>query len=154
MWFVSWDAILKHVFSLYLSTESYFHFWAHIIFIAACTIFVFMKYFTTFCELLLNRLINLTSVSITLSAECFSAIFKNITHALYKQKRPCKVGWNVYMGKIVPPKRDPGFLNVGSLVGGIIHLHIADFDFSIELFYKVRSRLTEPLTLPGCCFSK
>ena len=61
-----------------------------------------MKYFTDFCELLLNQLTNLTSVSITFSVEYFSAIFKNNTHALCKQSRPCKEGWNVYMRKKRP----------------------------------------------------
>ena len=98
---------------------------------------------------MLNQFINLSSAFITLFAECFSAICKNIAHALYKQKRPCKAGRDVYMGKNVPPKRDPGFMRVGSLLGGIIYFHITDFDFSIEFFYKVRSRLTEALTLPG-----
>ena len=111
------------------ATESYFHFWVHIIFIAACTIFVFMNYFIIFYELLFNQLINLTSVFITLFVECFSAFFKNITHALYKQKRPCKAGWNAYMGKNVPPKRDPGFIKVGSLLGGRIYFHINRFWF-------------------------
>ena len=55
--------------------------------------------FTIFCELLLNQPIDLTSVSITLFDEYFSAIFKNITYALYKQNRPWRDGWNVYMKK-------------------------------------------------------
>ena len=61
---------------------------------------------------MLNQLIHLTSVFITFLAECLSAIFKNIAHALHKQKRPCKTGRNVYVGKNTPPKRDPGFMKV------------------------------------------
>ena len=33
--------------------------------------------------------------------------------------------------KIVPPKRGPGFIKVGSLLGGRIYFHKTDFDFSI-----------------------
>ena len=44
------------------------------------------------------------SVFITLFVECFSAIFKNVTHVLYEQKLPCKVGQNIYMGKKSPTK--------------------------------------------------
>ena len=57
--------------------------------------------------LLLNvcqQLINLISVFITLFFKCFTAIFKKIKHALYKQKRPCKAGRNVYKGKERPAK--------------------------------------------------
>ena len=119
---------IKNAFFLFIfATESYFHFWADITFIAACTIFVFLNYFTIFYELLVNQLINLTSVFITLFAEYFSAFFKNITHALYEQKRPCKAGWNVYMGKNLPPKRDPGFMKVGSLLGGRTYFHTNRF---------------------------
>ena len=56
------------------------------------------------------------------------------------------------MGKNVPPKRDPGFMKVGSLLGRRIYFY-TDFDFSVEFFYKVRSRLTEARTLPECFFS-
>ena len=34
-----------HFFPFIFATKSSFHFWAHIIFIAACNIFVFMNYF-------------------------------------------------------------------------------------------------------------
>ena len=88
-----------------------------------------MKHFTIFCELLLNQLINLLSVSITLFVECFSTIFINITYVLCKWKCPCKAGWNVYMGKNVPPLRDPGFMNVRSLLSGRIYFHINRFWF-------------------------
>ena len=84
-----------------------------------------MKHFTIFCELLLNQLINLLSVSITLFVECFSTIFINITYVLCKWK----AGWNVYMGKNVPPLRDPGFMNVRSLLSGRIYFHINRFWF-------------------------
>ena len=73
---------------------------------------------------MLNQLINLGSVFITLFVECFLAICKNITYALYKQKLPCKAGRDVYMGKNVSPKRDSSFMNVGSLLGGITYFHI------------------------------
>ena len=59
---------------------------------------------------------------------------------------------NVYMGKNVPPKRDPGFMKVGSLLSGRIYFHINRLWFSIEFVYKVRSRLTETLTLQGSFF--
>ena len=95
------------------ATESYFHFWAHIIFITAWTIFVFINYFTIFYELILNQVVNLTSFFISLFVEYFFAFFKNITHALYKQKRPCKAGWNVYMGKKRPTKARSRFYESG-----------------------------------------
>ena len=140
MWFLNWDVIyLKSTpsktrfFRFIFTTESYFHFLARIVFIAKWTIFVFMKYFTIFHELLLNQLVNLTSVSITLFVKCFSVIFKNITHALHKQNHPCKAGWNVYMGKNVPPKRNPGLMNVESLLGGRIYFHINRFWFFFRI---------------------
>ena len=127
---LSQSAPLKtRLFPFIFATEIYFHFWAHIIFIAACTIFMFMIYFIIFYELLLNHLINLASVFITLFVEYFSAFFKNITYAFYKQKRPCKAGWNVYKGRNVPPKRDLGFMKMGSLLGGWIYFHINRFWF-------------------------
>ena len=78
---------------------------------------------------MLNQLIHLTSVFVKLFVEGFSVIFKNITHSLYKQKRPYKAGRTVYMGKNVPPKWDPGFMKVGSLLGGRIYFHINRFWF-------------------------
>ena len=93
------------------------------------SLFVFIKYFTIFYDLLLNQIINLTSVFNTLFLECFCAIFKNITQVLYKQNRPCKAGWNVYMGKNAPTNWCPGFMNVGYLLGGIIYFHINRFWF-------------------------
>ena len=57
---------------------------------------------------MLNHLVNLISV-FTLFVECFSGIFENITHALYKQKPPCKAGRNVYMGKKLPTKAKSRF---------------------------------------------
>ena len=79
---------------------------------------------------------------------CFPSNFfvtslKNIAHALYEEKHPCKAGPNVYMEKNVPPKWDPGIRKEGSLIGGMIYFHITDFDL----------RLTEALTLPGQFFS-
>ena len=123
-------------FSLYLCYRKYFYFWANIVFIAAGTIFVFMKYFIIFYGLLLNQLIYLTSVSITLFVECFSAIFENIAHVLCKQKRPCKAGWNVNIGKKVRPKQDPGLMNLRSLLGGRIYFHINRF-WACGCFYQI-----------------
>ena len=70
------------------------------------------------------------------------------------KKRPCKAGENAYCEENVPPKRNLGFMKVGSLLVGIIYFQINRFDFSIEFFQKMRSRLTEALTLPGYFFSK
>ena len=54
LWFVSWDVIHHKrtpsetlFFPFIFATGSSFHFWAHIIFIAASNIFVFMNYFLT-----------------------------------------------------------------------------------------------------------
>ena len=58
----------------------------------------------------------MTSAFITLFVESFSAIFKNITYALCKQKRPCKVGRNVPMGKKRPTKAKSRFYESGSPV--------------------------------------
>ena len=44
-------------------------------------------------------------------------------HELYKQKRHCKGGRNFYKGENIPPKRDPGFTKVRSLLDGTIHFH-------------------------------
>ena len=62
---------------------------------------------------LLNQIINLTFVFTTLFAKCFSAFFKNIAHPLYEQKRSCKAGWNVYMGKKRPTKARSRFYESG-----------------------------------------
>ena len=66
---------------------------------------------------------------------------------------PAKQDETFTQEKNVPPKRDPGFMNVGSLLGGIIYFHIKNFDFSIEFLNKVTCRLTEALALPGRFFS-
>ena len=108
LWFVSWHVIYhksipsKMFFSFIFATGRYFHFWVYIVFnmhqfFLACPIFVSMNY-------LLNSLFPLISVLITLFIECFFAIFKNITQAIYKQKRLCKVGRHVCMGKKLPTK--------------------------------------------------
>ena len=60
------------------------------------------------------------SLLFLLRFECFSEIFKNITHVLYEEKRPCKAGRNVYMREKRPSK-------VGSLLGEIIYFHINRF---------------------------
>ena len=62
---------------------------------------------------MLNQPINLISVFTTLFAECFSAIFKNITRALYREKRPSRVGRDVYMGKKLPTKVRSRFYESG-----------------------------------------
>ena len=92
-------------------------------------LFKYLNIEIVFCELSLNKLINLTSVSSRLFCKCFSAIFKNTIHALYKQKYPYKAAWNVYMAKNAPPKRDHGFMTVGSLLGGRIYFHVDRFWF-------------------------
>ena len=76
-----------------------------------------------------QQLINLTDVLITLFVECFPAIFKNITHALYKKNFPAKRDELFILEKNVPPKRNLGFMKVGSLVGGRINFHINRFRF-------------------------
>ena len=53
-------------------------------------------------------------------------------------------------GKNVPPKRDRGFMKVGSL---LIYFHINGTYILVESFYEVRSRLTEALILPVCFLS-
>ena len=70
--------------------------------VAADTIFVFRNHFL---QNIGQQLLNLTSAIIMLFVECFSAIFKNIAHALDKQKRPCKAGQSVYIGKKLSTKR-------------------------------------------------
>ena len=63
--------------------------------------------------MILNQLINLTSVCIALFVECFSVVFRNITQALFKQKRPCNAGLNVYVGKKHPTKVRSWFYESG-----------------------------------------
>ena len=70
--------------------------------VAANTIFVFKNHFL---QNIGQQLINLTSAIIMLFAECFSAVFRNIAHALDKQKRSCKAGQSVYIGKKLSTKR-------------------------------------------------
>ena len=65
------------------ATGRYFHFWAHIIFFVACTVFVCMNYFQLNIA---KQLINLTSEFIIHFIECSCTIFENISHLLYKQK--------------------------------------------------------------------
>ena len=68
------------------------------------------------------------------------------------QNVPAKREETFIWEKNVLPKRDPGFMKVGSLLGEIIHFHTNRFWFSIEFFYKVRSHLTEALNLLACFF--
>ena len=130
MWFVRWDLIYHksvpsntRFFPFIFATENYFHFWVHIIFIAACTIFVFMNYFTIFYELLLNQLINLTSFLLCFSLNVFPHSLK-ISHMHFISKNiPAKRNETFIWINNVPPKRDPGFMKVGSLLGGRIYFH-------------------------------
>ena len=96
----------------------------------------------------------LTSIFITLFGECFSAFFKNITHAFYKQKCPCRKRDETFIWEKTSHQSEIPVLWKWNpcYVGEFIFIS-TDFDFSIEFFYKVRSRLTEALTLPGCFFS-
>ena len=121
-----------HVFPFISATGSYFHFWTHnTVFStcsAACPIFVSMNYF------LLNigqKLINLTSVFITLLVKCFSTVFKNInSNILFITKNvPANRDEMFIWEKNVPRKRDPGFMKVGSLIDGRIFFHINRFWF-------------------------
>ena len=118
---------LKHVFPFISTTGSYFHFWILItVFstcVAACPIFVFYELFFNFYLILA---INLTSVFITLFAKCFSAVFKNINLNMLSVN---KVGRNAYNGENVLPKRDVGFMKVGSLIDRRIYFHVNWFWF-------------------------
>ena len=80
-------------FSFISAAGRIFHFWVHIIFNVHCSVHHFSCY-----ELFYSSLIWILFL-FTLFVECFSTILKNITHALYKQKRSCKAGRNVYMRK-------------------------------------------------------
>ena len=51
--------------------------------------------------------------------KCLSIIFKNITHALYKQRRPYKAGGNVYMGEKRPTKAISRFYERGKPVSRV-----------------------------------
>ena len=64
--------------------------------------------------------------------QCFFVIcnlFKSITHAFYKQKPPCKVRRNVYMGKKVPIKARSQFYASGIPVMWEVCFHINRFWF-------------------------
>lgn len=52
-----------------------------------------------FFEILLNSSLFRVLYLLRFSSNVFFAISRNITHALYEQKRPCKVGFNVYVRK-------------------------------------------------------
>ena len=139
MWFVSWDVIYhrrtssKTRFSpLFLLQEATFTL-EPILFstcVTAWTTFVFMNY----CLINIGQQFTNT-VFITLFVECFFVIFKNMTHTIFEEKHPCKVGRNVYMGKNVPPKWDPGLMKVQSLLGGKIYFHIFVFWFCNTILF-------------------
>ena len=84
--------------------ESSCHFWVHIVFnmcCTACDIFDFMnyflmKYFLKYCS---TAHYFEFCIYYAFHRMFFFAISKNITHALNEQKRPCKVGFNVYVRK-------------------------------------------------------
>ena len=142
MLFVSWyiSTTSKTSFLLFIFVlGSYFRFWGHIVSNVCSNMkhVCFMNYFWLDIG---QQLINMTSLFVMLFFECFPTIFRKIPHALFKPKRPYKAGQNVYMGKNVPPMQE-NFISTST-----------DFDFSIEIFYKVRSPLTEALTLPRCFF--
>ena len=111
MWFVSSDIIYHkgarsktRFFPVIFATESYFHFWAHIIFIAACTIFVFMNYFTIFYELLLNQLRNWLPFLLCFSVNAFLHFLK-ISHMHFISKNvPAGSGMKRLYGKKRPTK--------------------------------------------------
>ena len=111
---------LTHIFFLYTATKRFFHFWAHIIFIAACTIFVFTEDFPFFNESWLNQFINLTRASITFFVECYYTCTLETKTFLQSEMR------HLY-GKNAPPKWDSGFMNVGSMLGWRICFHINRF---------------------------
>ena len=119
-------SILNTFFPFIFATGSYFHFWLDILLIAACNIFIFKwTIFTKECSasLLIWLLFLLRS-----STNAF-LVFKNIAHALYKHKRPCKAGREVHMGKKYPTKARSRFYESGVPVGGIIHFLINRFWF-------------------------
>ena len=77
----------------------------------------FTKYFTKYSN----------SVFITLFVKYFSAIFKNITHVLYKKNVPAKQDKMFMWENNVPSQQDTEFKKMGSLLGGIIDFHINVF---------------------------
>ena len=130
MWSVRWDVIYHkkarsntRFFPLSLLNEVTNSASEPILFSCQHALFPFL--WTILYYIMLNQPVNLASVFITLLVECFFPmcnLFKSITHALYVKKSPWKVERNVYMVKNFPPKWDPSFMKVGSLLGGIIFI--------------------------------
>ena len=131
LWFVRWNLIYpkstpsKARFFLYLRYRKLFlllkpyfqHLLQHAPFLFLWIIFY------------LILVIHLTSVFITLFAKCFSAVFKNINlNMLFANKHiPAKQVEMFIWEKNVPPKRDPGFMKAGSLIGGRIYFRVNRF---------------------------
>ena len=65
-----------------------------------------------------------------------------------KKNVPAKWDKMFVWGKNIPPKQNPGFMKVGTLL-----IYFTIFSFLIESFYEVKCRFTEALALPGCFFS-
>ena len=119
LWFVSWDIIYHksapsktRFFSLSLlqkvTSTSEFTLFSPLLasFLSSWTILLFfMNYYST------SSLIRL-SFLLCFSFNAFLHSLK-ILHMLYKQKRPCKAGWNVYMGKKRPTKARSRFYESG-----------------------------------------
>ena len=132
LWLLSWDVIFhkstqSKIFFFLSSllpefTSTYFQ----PILFSSC-VAASMHHFCFYELFILNigqQPINLTSVFIKLLVECFSAIFKNIAHALYKQKLSAKWDEMFICEKTVPPKWGPSFRKEGSLLSVRIFFHI------------------------------
>ena len=157
MWLVSWDVIYHKstpsktsFFSLSLLQENTSTS-GPILFstcVKAFTIFIFMNY------LLLNvgqRVINLTSVLLRFCSTVFLESLK-ILHMLFRHRNVPEIRNEMFLwGNKVPPKWDPGFIKVRSLLDGRIFFHTNRFWFFNRILIKMRSHLTEP-TLLGCSF--
>ena len=109
MWFVSWNVIYHRSIPSKTCFSPLYHCYRKLLPLLSPFYFQRGSQQTPFCFHFLQnigqQLINLTSAIIMLFAECFSAVFRNIAHALDKQKRSCKAGQSVYIGKKLSTKR-------------------------------------------------
>ena len=81
-----------------------------------------------------------------------SNVFHQSVKKIHMHKFPCKVRWIVYMEKNVPPKRDPGFMKLGYLLGVRVYFHIHRFWFFNRILLKGEISLNRGPFFAGVLF--
>ena len=131
---MSWDKIHHKAlhrklvfFPFTFATESYFHFWAH--FHRCMHYFCLYELIYDFLWLITQPALIWLPFLLRFSLNAFLHSLK-ILHMYFISKNvPAKRDETFIWEKNVPPKRDPGFMKVGSLLGGRIYFHINRFWF-------------------------